>query len=60
MSNFKLDVESPFENQKQNCSLKSNQWIIQKSPSYRFYVTIKKMIDAAINWDEGEMKDACI
>ena len=30
-------------------------------PKYRFYGNnLKKMIDAAINWDEGEMKDALV
>ena len=30
-------------------------------PKYRFYGSnLKKMIDAAIKWDEGEMKDALV
>ena len=29
-------------------------------PKYRFYGNLTKMIDAAIKWEEGEMKDALV
>ncbi|AXG70609.1 hypothetical protein KORDIASMS9_02850 [Kordia sp. SMS9] len=61
MSDFKLDVDSPFP--------KPSKEILQERPDplgypqnfpkYRFYGNnIKRMIDVANNWEEGEMKEA--
>tara|TARA_B100000575_G_scaffold268495_1_gene247446 strand:+ start:1987 stop:2631 length:645 start_codon:yes stop_codon:yes gene_type:complete len=63
MSNFKLDVDSPFEKPEEELLSKKPEPMAypNNSPRYRFYGNnLKKMIDAAINWDEGEMKDALI
>ena len=63
MSNFKLDVDSPFEKPEEELLSKKPEPMDypNNSPKYRFYGNnLKKMIDAAINWDEGEMKDALI
>ena len=63
MSNFKLDVDSPFEKPEEELLSKKPEPMAypNNSPKYRFYGNnLKKMIDAAINWDEGEMKDALI
>tara|TARA_B100000242_G_C42928572_1_gene430660 strand:+ start:220 stop:864 length:645 start_codon:yes stop_codon:yes gene_type:complete len=63
MSNFKLDVDSPFEKPEEELLSKKPEPMAypNNSPKYRFYGSnLKKMIDAAINWDEGEMKDALI
>ena len=63
MSNFKLDVDSPFEKPEEELLSKKPEPMAYPNnpPKYRFYGNnLKKMIDAAINWDEGEMKDALI
>ena len=63
MSNFKLDVESPFEKPEAELLSKKPKPMDYPNnpPKYRFYGNnLKKMIDAAINWDEGEMKDALV
>ena len=63
MSNFKLDVDSPFEKPEEELLSKKPEPMAypNNSPKYRFYGNnLKKMIDAANNWDEGQMKDALI
>lgn len=63
MADFKLDVDSPFP-------IPSRETLNQKPeklpypqnfPKYRFYGNnISNMIDVAIKWEEGEMKNALI
>ena len=63
MSNFKLDVDSPFEKPEAELLSKKPKPMDYPNnpPKYRFYGSnLKKMIDAAIKWDEGEMKDALV
>ncbi len=61
MADFEIDVDSPFD--------KPDREVIQARPEplkypqnfpkYRFYGNnIKTMIDVAITWEEGEMKEA--
>lgn len=61
MADFDIDVDSPFD--------KPDREVIQarpeplkypqNHPKYRFYGNnIKTMIDVAITWEEGEMKEA--
>ena len=63
MSDFKLDADSPFEKPlKEVLDAKPAPLNYpQNYPKYRFYGNnIKIMIDEAINWDDGEMKEALI
>ncbi len=63
MSDFKLDAESPFEKpSREILDAKPNPLNYpQNFPKYRFYGNnIKIMIDEAVNWDNGDMKDALI
>ena len=63
MSNFKLDVDSPFEKPEAELLSKKPKPMDYPNnpPKYRFYGSnLKKMIDAAIKWEEGEMKDALV
>lgn len=63
MSNFKLDVDSPYPIPTRDViNLKpSNLSYPQKNPKYRFYGNnIKTMIDVANSWEEGEMKTVLI
>lgn len=63
MSDFKLDVDSPFEKpSKEILNIKPTPLNYpQNYPKYRFYGNnIKIMIDEAVKWDSGEMKDALI
>ena len=63
MSNFKLDVDSPFENpEAEILSAKPEKLPYpQNYPKYRFYGNnIKRMIDIAISWEEGELKSALV
>ncbi len=60
MSDFKLDVESPFPItskeilQERPAPLKYPQ----NFPKYRFYGNnIKRMIDVAVEWEKGDMRD---
>jgi len=63
MSNFELDVDSPFEKPEQDV-LNSRPEPLkypQNHPKYRFYGNnIKIMIDEAIKWEEGKMKEALV
>ena len=63
MSDFKLDADSPFEKpSKEILSAKPDPLSYpQNFPKYRFYGNnIKIMIDEAVKWDSGEMKDALL
>ncbi len=63
IADFKLDVDSPFP-------LPSEEELRQRPepleypqnfPKYRFYGNnIKRMIDVAVGWEEGEMKNALV
>lgn len=63
MSNFKLDVDSPYPIPSREV-LQLKPEILkypQNFPKYRFYGNnIKYMIDVANKWEEGEMKDALV
>jgi len=63
MSDFKLDADSPFEKpSKEVLNAKPDPLSYpQNFPKYRFYGNnIKIMIDEAVKWDSGEMKDALL
>lgn len=63
MSNFELDVDSPYEKpQKEVLEQKPDRLEYpQKNPKYRFYGNnIISMIEVAIGWEEGDLKDALI
>ena len=63
MADFKLDADSPFPiTTKEHFEEKPDALPYPKSASkYRFYGNnIQIMIDTAINWDEGEVKEALI
>ena len=63
MSDFKLDADSPFEKpSKEILNAKPEPLSYpQNFPKYRFYGNnIKIMIDEAVKWDSGGMKDALV
>ncbi len=63
MSNFELDVDSPYEQPQKEVFDKRPEPLAypQNFPKYRFYGNnIKSMIDVALGWEEGEMKDALV
>ena len=63
MSDFKLDADSPFEKpSKEVLNAKPDPLSYpQNYPKYRFYGNnLKIMIDEAVKWEAGEMKDALI
>ena len=63
MSGFNLDVDSPFPKPSKEIYEEKPEKLNypQNHPKYRFYGNnIKKMIDVATNWDEGEMKKELI
>jgi hypothetical protein len=63
MSNFELDVDSPYEQPEKEVFEKRPEPLAypQNFPKYRFYGNnIKSMIDVALGWEEGEMKDALV
>ena len=63
MSNFKLDVNSPFEKPEAELLSKKPKPMDYPNnpPKYRFYGSnLKKMIVAANKWEESEMKDALV
>ena len=63
MSNFNLDVDSPFEKPEAELLSKKPKPMDYPNnpPKYRFYGSnLKKMIDAANKWEESEMKDALV
>lgn len=61
MSDFELDVDSPFEKPSKE-QLEEHPEPLdypQNYPKYRFYGNnIKRMIDVAVKWDKGEMREA--
>ncbi len=63
ISDFKLDVESPFEKpSREELAAKPERLPYpQNFPKYRFYGNnIKRMIDVALSWEEGDLKQALI
>ncbi|MGB1449866.1 MAG: DUF4290 domain-containing protein [Flavobacteriaceae bacterium] len=63
MSDFALDVDSPFEKPVRELLEQRPEPLSypQNFPKYRFYGNnIKSMIDVALGWEEGEMKDALV
>jgi hypothetical protein len=63
MSDFKLDVDSPYEKPlKEVLDARPEPLEYpQNHPKYRFYGNnIKTMIDVANTWDEGDMKEALV
>ncbi len=63
MSDFKIDVDSPYPiPSREVLQLRPDPLNYpQNFPKYRFYGNnIKYMIDVAIGWEDGEMKDALI
>ncbi len=63
MADFKLDVDSPYETpSKEELTEKPAKLAYPKSASkYRFYGTnIQTMIDVALTWDDGDMKEALV
>jgi phage baseplate assembly protein W len=63
MSGFKLEVDCPFEKPNKDL-LEARPGPLsypQTYPKYRFYGNnLKNMIDAAIKWEDGELKDALV
>lgn len=60
MSDFKLDVESPFPITSQEVLQQRPEPLEypQNYPKYRFYGNnIKRMIDVAVQWEKGDMRD---
>ena len=61
MSDFKLDADSPYPKPTKEL-LEERPEVLkypQNHPKYRFYGNnIKTMIDVAMTWEEGEMKEA--
>ncbi|WGH75981.1 DUF4290 domain-containing protein [Tenacibaculum tangerinum] len=63
MADFKLDVDSPYEiPSKEELQEAPERLPYPKSASkYRFYGTnIQTMIDVALTWEEGDMKEALV
>ncbi|HLW15495.1 MAG TPA: DUF4290 domain-containing protein [Flavobacteriaceae bacterium] len=63
MSDFKLDIEAPFPIPTRESVFKSPEPLDypQNFPKYRFYGNnIKRMIDEAVKWEDGEKKEALI
>lgn len=63
ISDFKLDVESPFDKPTREELAERPERLPypQNFPKYRFYGNnIKRMIDVALRWDEGELKQALV
>ncbi len=63
ISDFNLDVESPFPKPTREMLEESPGPLSypQNFPKYRFYGNnIKRMIDVAVNWENGELKEALV
>ncbi len=63
ISDFKLDVESPFPKPSKELleERPDRMDYPQNFPKYRFYGNnIKRMIDVANNWEEGDLKEGLI
>ena len=63
MSDFKLDVDSPYEKPSKNILEEKPDKLLypQTNPKYRFYGNnITRMINVAKDWEEGQLKDALV
>ncbi len=63
ISDFKLDVDSPYEKPSREELQEHPKSLAypQNFPKYRFYGNnIKRMIDIAIGWEDGDMKEALV
>ncbi|WP_179346460.1 DUF4290 domain-containing protein [Winogradskyella ursingii] len=63
MADFEIDVDAPFgQPSKEEIQARPEPLKYpQNHPKYRFYGNnIKTMIDVAVSWDEGELKEALI
>ena len=63
MSNFELDVDSPYERPTKELFEERPEPLRypQNHPKYRFYGNnIKTMIDVANTWEEGDLKEALV
>ncbi len=63
MADFDIDVDSPFDKPEREIIYSRPEPLKypQNHPKYRFYGNnIKTMIDVAITWEEGEMKEALV
>lgn len=63
ISDFKLDADSPFPKPSREELAEHPEPLDypQNHPKYRFYGNnIKRMIDVAIGWEEGDMKDGLV
>lgn len=63
MSNFKMDVDSPYETPSREEIMEAPERLAypKLASKYRFYGTnIETMIEVALTWEEGEKKDALI
>ena len=63
MSQFQLDVDSPYPKPSKEIFEQKPEKLNypQNHPKYRFYGNnIKKMIDVAVTWEDGEMKSQLV
>tara|TARA_B100001057_G_scaffold124838_1_gene123557 strand:- start:435 stop:1079 length:645 start_codon:yes stop_codon:yes gene_type:complete len=63
MSDFELDVDSPFEKPQRELLMQKPERLVYPKTNlkYRFYGNnIKNMINVAKDWDEGDMKNALV
>ena len=63
MSQFQLDVDSPYPKPSKEIFDQKPEKLNypQNHPKYRFYGNnIKKMIDVAVSWEDGEMKSQLV
>jgi hypothetical protein len=63
MSQFQLDVDSPYPKPSKEIFEQKPEKLDypQNHPKYRFYGNnIKKMIDVAVSWEDGEMKSQLV
>ncbi len=63
MSDFNLEVESPYPLPSKEVFLERPEKLNypQNFPKYRFYGNnIKRMVDVAVNWEDGEMRKQLI
>ena len=63
MSQFQLDVDSPYPKPSKEIFDQKPEKLNypQNHPKYRFYGNnIKKMIDVAVSWEDGEMKSKLV
>ena len=63
MSDFELDVDSPFEKPQRELLMQKPERLAYPKTNlkYRFYGNnIKNMINVAANWEEGDMKNALV